>query len=292
MPDGYPWPKISIVTPSYQQAEFLEETIRSVLLQGYPNLEYIVIDGGSSDGSVEIIRRYEPWLAYWASERDRGQAHALNKGWAKCTGAIWAWLNSDDVYLPGTFAKVIPIFRQAPAVKLVYGSAIFTDQDGRTLNLYPGWPLAPGLERLKLWRGWFVPQPSAFFDGGLVQQYGPLNEGLRYTFDCEWFLRVAQREESRCIDETLATYRLHARSKTGVGYSNKILFDAEIRKVMRKFAPLRSPKSWPLYVAKIDEEFGPAMRTRYLRLHAFSRRIQGGIGRRFRNYRRRFRHSA
>src|SRR5213592_2149932 len=100
-PDGYPWPRISIVTPSYNQGQFIEETIRSVLLQGYPNLEYIVIDGGSTDESIAILRKYEKWIAHWVSERDKGQSEAINKGFAQATGEIFAWLNSDDVYERG-----------------------------------------------------------------------------------------------------------------------------------------------------------------------------------------------
>src|SRR5438105_6022991 len=101
-----PWPKISIVTPSYNQGQFIEETIRSVLLQGYPDLEYIIIDGGSQDESVEIIKKYEPWLTYWVSEQDRGQSHAINKGFDRSTGLILGWLNSDDVLLPNALATV------------------------------------------------------------------------------------------------------------------------------------------------------------------------------------------
>src|SRR5437588_6081454 len=105
-PDGSCWPRISIVTPSYNQGQFIEETIRSVLLQGYPDLEYIIIDGGSQDESVEIIKKYEPWLTYWVSEQDRGQSHAINKGFDRSTGLILGWLNSDDVLLPNALATV------------------------------------------------------------------------------------------------------------------------------------------------------------------------------------------
>ena len=109
-PDGSPWPRISIVTPSYNQGQFIEETIRSILLQGYPDLEYIIIDGGSTDQSVEIIKKYEPWLTYWVSEKDRGQAHAINKGFARVSGEIGGYLNSDDFYLPNALSAAAVSF--------------------------------------------------------------------------------------------------------------------------------------------------------------------------------------
>ncbi len=106
MPEAKSWPRINIVTPSYNQGRFIEGTIRSVLLQGYPNLEYIVIDGGSADGTTDVLRKYEPWLTYWVSEPDRGQSHAVNKGFKLASGEIAAWLNSDDQYLPGTLRTI------------------------------------------------------------------------------------------------------------------------------------------------------------------------------------------
>src|SRR5882672_2272557 len=135
--NGQPWPKVTIVTPSYNQGEFLEETIRSVLLQGYPNLEYIIIDGGSTDRSVEIIRRYEKWLAHWVSERDRGQSDAINKGFSRSTGDICAYLNSDDVYLPHALLSVARLFEKHPDAALLYGDCQLIDESSRVVDLWP-----------------------------------------------------------------------------------------------------------------------------------------------------------
>ncbi|MBC7078479.1 MAG: glycosyltransferase, partial [Synergistales bacterium] len=127
-------PRVSVVTPSYNQAQFIEETIRSVLLQGYPNLEYLILDGGSTDGSVELIRKYEPWLAYWVSERDEGQADAINRGWRRSTGEILAYLNSDDVYAPGAIHRAVIYLLAHPNAVAVVGSYKLIDAEGKVLR--------------------------------------------------------------------------------------------------------------------------------------------------------------
>src|SRR5678816_3341009 len=129
-PNGQPWPRISIVTPSFNQAQYLEETIRSVLLQGYPNLEYFVYDGGSTDGSVEILRRYEPFLQGWVSERDKGQSDAINKGFARCTGEVVNWLCSDDILLPGALLHVGQAFVERRDIDVVAAAATYHFDDG------------------------------------------------------------------------------------------------------------------------------------------------------------------
>ncbi len=129
LPDGEPWPRISIVTPSFNQAQYLEETIRSVLLQGYPNLEYFVFDGGSTDGSADILRRYDAFLDGWVSERDKGQSDAINKGFARCTGTIVNWLCSDDILLPGALGQVGGAFVERPGADVVVGAAKYQFDD-------------------------------------------------------------------------------------------------------------------------------------------------------------------
>ena len=133
--DGRPWPRVSVVTPSYNQGHFIEETIRSVLLQGYPDLEYVIIDGGSTDSSQEIIRRYERWLVYWVSEPDHGQTRAINKGWTRATGDILAYINTDDCYLNGAIATAAQEFCTKPNIGMAYGNAIIVDEAGKPVTL-------------------------------------------------------------------------------------------------------------------------------------------------------------
>jgi len=152
--------KISIVTPSFNQGAYLEATLRSLLAQNYPDLELIVIDGGSSDQSVEIIRRYASSISYWESEKDRGQSHALNKGFAHLHGEVWSWLNSDDLLEPGVLRRVADEFRQHPKAGVVYGDCLYVDEDGETvIEKFPGEPYS----RLRHLAHRFIAQPSCFF---------------------------------------------------------------------------------------------------------------------------------
>lgn len=208
------WPRISVVTPSYNQADYLEATLRSVLEQGYPNLEYIVLDGGSTDGSVDILRRYGGQLAYWCSAPDGGQAEAVNRGFARATGPLLAWINSDDLLLPGALKAAAEAYRRQPAA-LVLGDVVhFSEADGYTQLMRQH---GVTLERLvAYWQpGWVWNQPGTFFPRAVWEQIGPLDEKLRYVFDREWMCRaLAARVPVAYLGQAVAAFRLHAGSKT------------------------------------------------------------------------------
>jgi glycosyltransferase involved in cell wall biosynthesis len=211
MPDGRPWPRVSIVTPSYNQAQFIEETIRSVLLQGYPDLEYIIIDGGSTDGSAEIIRKYAPWLAYWVSEPDRGQSHAINKGWSVATGDWLGWLNADDIYLPGVLHRISMLLADDAPVDLVYGDVQYVDNTGklRDINIKSEFSL-----RDMIMRGGLIHTPAVFWRRSLNDVAGPLDENQHYAMDNDFWLRVAPHARCRYLPGAMGTFRRHEGSKT------------------------------------------------------------------------------
>lgn len=206
-------PPVSIITPSFNQANYLEETILSVLNQDYPQLEYIIIDGGSTDGSVDIIRKYEERLAYWVSEPDLGQSHAINKGLQRAKGGILAWLNSDDIYCPGAVRVAAEFLDSHPDVSVVYGAANIIDADGRVMlpMKREDFDLARCLARLVT----PIHNPAAFFRKDLTRQIGLLDERLHYIMDFDYWIRTALAGlEIRRIPETLALFRLHPHSKT------------------------------------------------------------------------------
>ena len=226
MPDGSPWPKISIVTPSYNQGQFLEETIRSVLLQGYPNLEYIIIDGGSQDNSVEIIKKYEPWLTYWVSEPDRGQAHAINKGFKRAQGDILAWINSDDFYTKEAIAKAVRSFLKYNEIDVLYGDCLYIDKNGKQIKYVKALPFSP----ITLFVG-SIPQPSTFFRRHCLN-VGFLDETLQCAFDYEFWLRFNKRHRFTYISIPLSYFRFHENSKT---ISQQVKMQEETYQVLSGF---------------------------------------------------------
>jgi glycosyltransferase involved in cell wall biosynthesis len=177
-----------VVTPSFNQGDFIEATIRSVLLQGYPDLEYIVIDGGSTDRTVEVIKRYAPWLSSWVSEKDRGQAHAINKGFDRATGEVVAWLNSDDLYLPGALQRAAGAFAEHAQVGIVHGDALQRVIGSEREGLLRSEPL----DTFVLMRiGPAVPQPAVFVRRSVLQAAGPIDEAMHFAFDYDLWLRCS-----------------------------------------------------------------------------------------------------
>jgi glycosyltransferase involved in cell wall biosynthesis len=202
-------PRVSIITPSYNQAAFLEETIQSVFAQEYPDLEYFIIDGGSTDGSVELIQRYADRLAGWVSEKDRGQAEAINKGFARATGEIVAWINSDDYYLPGALREAVGALTAHPECGMVFGDVVSIDGAGTPINVmtYGDW----GLDELMQFN--IIGQPAVFLRRAVLEQAGGLDLAYHYLLDHQLWLRVAQLAPVRYLPRRWAAARFHAGAK-------------------------------------------------------------------------------
>jgi glycosyltransferase involved in cell wall biosynthesis len=252
MADGSPWPKISLVTPSFNQGAFIEETIRSVLAQGYPNLEYIIIDGGSTDETVDIIRKYEPFINCWVREPDHGQSHAINKGIARCSGEVFNWLNSDDLLCPGALKAVAETWRRRPN-HVVAGVEIDFEEDGSereivsqhlTLRNFVHWRSACK-ERMQ-WG-----QPVTFLPMAAVSQAGGVREDLRYSMDHLLMIEVLQHYEVAYIPARLARFRIHRKSKTRTA--------GHARFRLERMDAIRAMKSLPVEVP------ASAMRADYAR---------------------------
>jgi glycosyltransferase involved in cell wall biosynthesis len=204
-------PLVSIVTPSFNQAAFLEATIRSVLAQDYSRIEYIIVDGGSTDGSLDIIRKHADRLAWWVSEPDRGQTDAINKGFAHAHGDILAWLNSDDTYEPGAIREAVNCFQQFPEHGLIYGGANYINEAGQWIGEFD----AAKTDWQRLRRGYVhIPQQAAFFRAGLWQQVGPLDPSFYFAMDYDLWVRLAARAPIRYVPCVWANFRLHTAGKT------------------------------------------------------------------------------
>lgn len=202
-------PLVTIVTPSFNQARFIWETIESVLAQDYPRIDYLVLDGGSTDGTLDILRSYGDRLT-WVSEPDRGQSHAINKGWRRARGDVVAYLNSDDFYLPGAVSRAVRALLERPERVAVYGEAWHCDEQGENRERYPTEPF--DLERLKA--TCFICQPATFLVREAVEGAGWLDESLRYCMDYDLWLRLASRGPFGHVPDYLAVSRLHGDTKT------------------------------------------------------------------------------
>lgn len=236
---------MTVVTPSFNQAAFIERTIRSVLSQQVPSLEYLIFDGGSTDGTVEVLARYLR-DARIVIEPDAGQADAINKGLRAATGDVIGWLNSDDVYYPGACARVLDVFSADHALDVVYGHADHIDQDDRVIEPYYTEPF--DYERLK--DVCFICQPAAFFRRRVVDRFGLLRADLRYCLDYEYWLRICQTQRPRFIDSRLAGSRLHRGTKT---LGSRAAFHREILSMMtEKFG--RPPARWVYNLAHVIVE--------------------------------------
>lgn len=204
-------PLVSIITPSYNQANFLEETICSVLDQGYPNLEYIIVDGGSTDGSLEIIQKYADRLAWWVSEPDQGQTDAINKGFSQAKGEILAWLNSDDTYLPGAVAEAVGYLQAHPEIGTVYGDANLIDDEGNVIGRF----LAKQTDNHRLMRGYVhIPQQATFFRKELWRKVGPLDPTFFFAMDYDLWVRLSQHAPLKYYSRLWANFRLHGGAKS------------------------------------------------------------------------------
>lgn len=203
---------VTIVTPSFNQARFLEQTMLSVLNQDYPDIEYIVVDGGSTDGSVDIIRRYADRLAWWVSEPDRGQTDAINKGFAHAHGEILAWLNSDDTYQPGAVRAAVEALGKHPEAAMVYGDAHYIDENGRVIGRFP----AAQTDYRRLRQGYVhIPQQSAFWRASYWRQVGPLDPTFYFAMDYDLWVRLAALAPLVYIPgQVWANFRLHSDAKT------------------------------------------------------------------------------
>ncbi|HTE02446.1 MAG TPA: glycosyltransferase family 2 protein [Mucilaginibacter sp.] len=233
------WPKISIITPSFNQGQYIEETIRSILLQNYPNLEYIIIDGGSTDNTLEIIAKYSPWISYWISEKDNGQAGAINKGLTQSTGDIVNWINSDDYLTAGALLNIANQFKGG--LDLLAGCVNnFNEVAPEISDGYTGVITNKNLSLLAYFcnGGFYYHQPGVWFNRNLFINLR-LNESMHYCFDTELLLRIlAESPNIEYTNDMLANFRLHGQSKT---VSSNKKFMAEFRQIHLRYTQNADP---------------------------------------------------
>ncbi len=223
------WPRITIVTPSFNQGKFLEQTIQSVLGQNYPTLDYIIMDGGSTDQSVSIIKKYESHLSYWQSKKDDGQSAAINEGFQRGRGEIMGWINSDDYYLPGTLHRIASILDSTKAQWLA-GNGLTVDESRHRASMSH---ISERSQTAHLPFFDFIIQPSTFWTRSAWEKVGILDSSLHYAFDWDWFIRAEKEKvEQIFLDAPLSYYRVHDQHKTATGVDQR---DKEIASIYEKY---------------------------------------------------------
>jgi glycosyltransferase involved in cell wall biosynthesis len=249
MADSSEWPRISVVTPNYNYGQFLEETIRSVLLQGYPNLEYIIIDGGSTDNSLEIIEKYAQWLAYYLSEKDRGQSDAINKGFNKATGKIYNWLNADDIFCKNTLQEIGQFFRNNSHCNFLTGNGYFfnSKENLEHIEYYVIPREYSFLDLLEYHNDKYLPQPSVFFSKDVFHQLNGLDNSLIYAMDLDMWLRISRLYNLHYLAKCFSKMRHHNDAKT---WKNNVTAMAEVRNVIKKYNKYLQP------IQKMKNQFG------------------------------------
>ena len=234
-------PLVTVVTPSYNQGAFIRATIESVLSQDYPRLEYIIMDGGSTDETAQIVKEYASRLT-WISEKDRGQAHAINKGFRIAKGEIISWLNSDDFYLPGAVSHAVEALEQAPEAGAVYGEGYLIDKDGQVTGRFPC------TEPFNLWKlvylSDYILQQTVFFRKAVIDELGYLNEDLHYTLDWDILIRIGQRYPLQYISEYMGCLREYPQAKSFSGGAPRI---REIGAMLRSHTGMRYPPGYFVY---------------------------------------------
>lgn len=253
-----PAPRITVVTPSYNQGRYLEATIRSVLLQDYPNLEYIVLDGGSTDGSTKILERYGSRLAYWQSEPDRGQAHAINLGMQRATGQILCWLNSDDLLLPGALRRVATALSDAREPAWVVGACGIVgagDQAPAVLRRSE-----VSFETLFDWHNQWIAQQAVFWTRALWERAGPLDETLHYAMDVDLWFRMSRLIPPQLVADEIAVYRWHEAAKCR---SNPHAMKLELNRVAERYYPALPPEQRGPVRQTLDAMLLEQVRTAY-----------------------------
>jgi len=236
-------PKISVITPSFNQGQFIEQTILSVISQGYANLEFIIMDGGSSDNTVEIIKKYEDKITYWQSKKDNGQAAAINEGFARATGDILCWLNSDDMYFPGVLNKIVSSFSSNDNEELVFGNCIHFNNQNRKIR---GSDVKYSHKEYKLSLCDYIIQPSSFFTRAAWLKTGILNETLYFTFDWDWFIRAEKAGVLLIpIQEYISLYRIHDAHKSGAGGTKRA---EELKQIANRYNDQRLAKAFSKWI--------------------------------------------